>query len=89
MSIVNTLKNCVTGPGIEFVSIANELWRFRCKLESEAEKPIHEIEVNAGMLLGDLIEHLQLGVNQYNTILGDAAVEFIERTMDTRVQVKQ
>lgn len=89
MSIVNTLKNVATGPGIEFVSISNELFRFRCKLENEAEKPIHELEVNAAMLLSDLAEHLKLGAAQHDSILGQPAVDFIAALMSERVRLKQ
>ena len=89
MTLTDIARSWASG-GIQFISMSDELRKFRIKLESEAEKPIEQIEVNAGMLLSDLCEHLKLGVNQHDMILGQRAVDHITALMDSRVRlVKQ
>lgn len=71
---------------VEFVSMTEELTRFRKKLESEADGlPVHVLEVNVADLLSDLCNHLGLGKKQHNKILGTNNVRYLEATQSVRV----
>jgi len=84
MALSDALKHFAQG-GIQFVSITQELQRFRLKLESEADQPIEQIEVNAAALLSDLAVFLKLGAAQHNAILGPRAVGYLAGLLQTRV----
>lgn len=71
--------------GITFVNITDELTRFRQRLETEADQPVDQIEVNAAMLLSDLAGFLELGQKQHDQIIGAEAVQHLILFLDSRV----
>ena len=84
--VLDTMRR-LSRPGIEFVSVADELRKFRLKLETEADGvPLHLLEVNACDLLSDLIAHLQLGQAQHDAILGANNVRYLEAVNSQRVR---
>jgi len=90
MPIFRTLS-CLNVPDVEFVSLTQELRRFRQRLETEAEgTPLHLLEVNAADLLSDLCLHLGLGQKQHDEILGVNNVRYLEavRTQPVSLTVK-
>ena len=72
---------------VEVFSLSQALRRFRQQLESQAEKPIHEIDANAALLLSDLCVFMGLGERQHDTILGQEAVNFLTEMLDTKVKM--
>ena len=73
---------------MQFVDIAEELRRFRMKLESESDgTPITEIETNAAMLLSDLCCFLELTTEQHDDVIGAAGCAFLEAMLNVPVSL--
>ena len=81
------ITNGIAQDNVEFVSMTEELTRFRRRLESEADKPIHEIQVNAAELLSDLVVYLKLGVKQHDRILGQSPTDYLSTMLETRISL--
>jgi hypothetical protein len=64
---------------------AQDLMRFRERLEAETAAPISTLDVNAVLLLADLSEFLGLGVPERSQILGSHGVRYLAKIMATRV----
>ncbi len=72
---------------VQFISLTQELARFRLHLEAEADEPIQQMEVNAALFLSDLCQFLQLGAPQQQQILGEAATEYAQSISETLVRL--
>ena len=76
-----TLSRCplptAVEPHVQIFNLSDELAKFRAQLEREAGLPLQEIELNAALLLDDLIAFLEFGEAQRAKILGQA-IEFVE-----------
>ncbi len=78
MSALKPLKP-INISDLEFVSLTQELRRFRMKIESEAGGiPLHTLEINPVDLLSDLCIHLRLGQRQHDEILGINNVRYLQ-----------
>jgi len=87
LSLTDRLKHWSKG-GIEFVSVTQELTRFRQRLETEADGvPLHVLTLNAAELLSDLVVFLQLGQAQHDAILGEYNVRYLEAVQGERVSL--
>ena len=72
---------------VEFISLTQELTRFRQQLEAEAGEPIQQVEVNAALFLSDLCQFLQLGASQQQLVLGETAAEYTQSVAETQVRL--
>ena len=81
-------RRATVGGNMQFLNVADELRRFRMKLESESDGvSICEIETNATMLLSDLACHLGLSAEQHDEVIGAAGCAFLEAMLNTPIKM--
>jgi len=54
-----------------------EFRKFRLLIESDACEPCESFEVNAALLLSDLMRHLGFGDIEHDDVLGEEAARFV------------
>lgn len=70
---------------VEFISLTQELMRFRQQLEIEAGEPLCGLEVDAALLLSDLCNFLKLGPTQKALILGEQGTAYLVAVLQAKV----
>ena len=86
---MQSLVRKIANSGIQFVNLTQEFTRFRQRLETEMDKPLHEVEVNAAEFLSDLVIFLDVGVSRHDAILGQSTVDYLSHLIETRISLSE
>jgi hypothetical protein len=64
------------------------LWQFRLALEVQAEKSVTDMDVPVTLFLSDFCRFLSLSEEQYDRVLGEDGVAFVNDFLATRWRLK-
>jgi hypothetical protein len=76
-------------PQVQIFNLSDALAEFRRRLEADAGAPLHDVETNAALVLNDLCAFLGFGETLRAKILGPDAVAFVDRFLESHIQLKE